>query len=284
MSYVELFETVIAGDFTSTDVMAFTATTFFAQFFRFFIACLVPFFIIFRFGKSFFHKYRMQEKPVEKARILYEVKYSLWTMLLFFLTNFLVLYLVKVGYFKIYTDFSEKGLGYFVLTCFYIVFVHDAFFYWTHRLLHTKWLFKKVHYVHHRNRDTNPITAFCFHPIETLIQVSAAVVLFGIIPLHPFAILFFNLWWTSMDIYGHVGHEFFPKFWRKKGVNLWASSAYHNLHHSKVTSNFGLYFTFWDRLMGTTDFKSYLKVLDRHADKISKDDREEISLDSKAFS
>jgi sterol desaturase/sphingolipid hydroxylase (fatty acid hydroxylase superfamily) len=27
--------------------------------------------------------------------------------------------------------------------------------------------------------------------------------------------------------------------------------VYHNLHHERFNGNYGLYFTFWDRLMGT---------------------------------
>jgi len=30
--------------------------------------------------------------------------------------------------------------------------LHDAWFYWTHRLLHTKSLYRSVHYVHHQSR------------------------------------------------------------------------------------------------------------------------------------
>lgn len=40
--------------------------------------------------------------------------------------------------------------GYIVLTIVALDYLHDAWFYWTHRLLHWKLLYRHVHYLHHR--------------------------------------------------------------------------------------------------------------------------------------
>ncbi|MHA4894836.1 sterol desaturase family protein [Pedobacter sp. PWIIR3] len=40
------------------------------------------------------------------------------------------------------------------------------------------------------------------------------------------------------------------------------TSIHHNLHHSKFKGNYGLYFRFWDRLMGTEN-PNYVKEYDR---------------------
>ena len=37
-----------------------------------------------------------------------------------------------------------------VLTVVALDYLHDAWFYWTHRLLHWKPLYRHVHYLHHR--------------------------------------------------------------------------------------------------------------------------------------
>jgi hypothetical protein len=44
---------------------------------------------------------------------------------------------------------SVQG-GYMVLTVVALDYLHDAWFYWTHRLLHWKPLYRHVHYLHHR--------------------------------------------------------------------------------------------------------------------------------------
>ena len=39
----------------------------------------------------------------------------------------------------------------YMLACVLVLDVaHDAWFYWTHRLLHHKWLYRHVHYMHHQ--------------------------------------------------------------------------------------------------------------------------------------
>ena len=44
---------------------------------------------------------------------------------------------------------SVQG-GYMVLTVVMLDYLHDAWFYWTHRLLHWKPLYRHVHHLHHR--------------------------------------------------------------------------------------------------------------------------------------
>jgi sterol desaturase/sphingolipid hydroxylase (fatty acid hydroxylase superfamily) len=51
---------------------------------------------------------------------------------------------------------------------------------------------------------------------------------------------------------GHNGFEWAPKWWDRIPVlRLETPSIHHNLHHEKSRGNYGLYFTFWDRWMGT---------------------------------
>ena len=51
---------------------------------------------------------------------------------------------------------------------------------------------------------------------------------------------------------GHSGYELFPA--RADGRPLLpflTTVTHHDLHHAQAGWNFGLYFTFWDRVMGT---------------------------------
>jgi len=51
---------------------------------------------------------------------------------------------------------------------------------------------------------------------------------------------------------GHSGYEIFPrsatKHWFWKHIT---TVTHHDMHHEKGSANFGLYFTWWDKLMGT---------------------------------
>ena len=55
----------------------------------------------------------------------------------------------NVGATSLDPRFSLQG-GYMVLTVVALDYLHDAWFYWTHRLLHWKPLYRHVHHLHHR--------------------------------------------------------------------------------------------------------------------------------------
>jgi sterol desaturase/sphingolipid hydroxylase (fatty acid hydroxylase superfamily) len=55
-----------------------------------------------------------------------------------------------------------------------------------------------------------------------------------------------------INVLGHCNVELYPRSWATHPVMGWLnSSTMHNQHHLHLDRNFGLYFTFWDRLMNT---------------------------------
>ncbi|MBK6998392.1 MAG: sterol desaturase family protein [Lewinellaceae bacterium] len=67
------------------------------------------------------------------------------------------------------------------------------------------------------------------------------------------------------NVYGHLGYELFPPKMYKHTLGKWLNtSIYHNLHHEKFKGNYGLYFTFWDRLCGTLREDGLKKVEEVH--------------------
>jgi sterol desaturase/sphingolipid hydroxylase (fatty acid hydroxylase superfamily) len=138
------------------------------------------------------------------------------------------------------------------------IVIDDAWFYWTHRLLHANArLFKSIHKIHHRSIDTTPLTGLSFHPVESfIINIPLAVLplLLGVQPNFFFWAIYIS---TLNNILGHNGFEWAPKWWDRVPVlRLKTPSIHHNLHHEKSRGNYGLYFTFWDRWMGT-EFSDY---------------------------
>jgi len=133
-----------------------------------------------------------------------------------------------------------------------MVVVHDTYFYWTHRLIHYPKLFSKIHKVHHYFDNPSPWSAFSFHPFEAMISIGIIPIIVFFIPCHPFAIFTFLSYMTLINIMGHLGFETFSIRFRKSTLGQWHNtSTYHNIHHQKSKYNYGLYFTFWDRIMGT---------------------------------
>ena len=63
---------------------------------------------------------------------------------------------------------------------------------------------------------------------------------------------------------GHAGLELHPRGWASHPVLKWISTTtHHDMHHgTSYNHNYGFYFTWWDKLMGT-EHPDYVKTFDR---------------------
>ncbi|MEP0392095.1 MAG: sterol desaturase family protein [Erythrobacter sp.] len=137
-----------------------------------------------------------------------------------------------------------------------IVLVHDAYFYWIHRAMHTKALFKIAHLHHHKSRTPTPWTAYSFATLEAVVEAIYMPIFLIVtsaigIQYAGLAILFFLWHMIIRNVMAHAGSELFPAGWVDNPLTSWISTTtHHDLHHSSGY-NYGFYFTFWDRMMGT---------------------------------
>lgn len=182
-----------------------------------------------------------------------EIFYSVITTVIFTLIGFLILHpdLLR-PYTLIYSDIEKHGWTYLALSVILIIFTHDTYFYWTHRAMHSRFGMKFIHLVHHKSTNPSPWAAFSFHPLEAVVEAGILLVVAFIFPVHLLAIIIFMLFMTFYNVYGHLGWELYPKRFHKSKIGRWINtSVNHNQHHKKFEGNYGLYFLFWDRLMGT---------------------------------
>lgn len=71
----------------------------------------------------------------------------------------------------IYYDINDYSYIYFVVSIFLHIIFNEFFTYWIHRILHTNdYLYRKLHYIHHRSIDITPFASFSFHPIDSFFQ------------------------------------------------------------------------------------------------------------------
>jgi lathosterol oxidase len=184
---------------------------------------------------------------------LREIGYSVTTICIFAVVP---LFLIKdpdmAVHTTLYRDISEYGWAWFILA-FPVMFVmHDTYFYWTHRLMHHPKLFKYFHLVHHQSTNPSPWAAYAFHPLEAVVEVGIFVVFLFTIPIHKLHFFLFFLMSIIYNVYGHLGWELYPKGFSRNAIGKWINtSVNHNLHHQYFKGNYGLYFLFWDRVMGT---------------------------------
>ena len=159
-----------------------------------------------------------------------------------------------LGITRFYTDVSKYGIAYLVGSFFFILLLQDTYFYFIHRLFHRPKLFKWLHRGHHRSIEPTPWTSFAFDPPEAFIQAIFLVAIVFFIPLHYITLLAILMTMTIWSIFNHLGFELFTGSTRYTWLSKWFIGAKHHLlHHQKYNIHYGLYFTFWDRLLGTQD-------------------------------
>jgi sterol desaturase/sphingolipid hydroxylase (fatty acid hydroxylase superfamily) len=74
------------------------------------------------------------------------------------------------------------------------------------------------------------------------------------------------------NVYGHLGYELYPKGFASSRIGLWINtSVNHNQHHQYFNGNYGLYFLWWDRWMGTLR-EDYSKEFDAVKTRVSTQD------------
>jgi sterol desaturase/sphingolipid hydroxylase (fatty acid hydroxylase superfamily) len=211
--------------------------------------------VFYVYQKKRFARLKIQKEVPAPGIIQQEILFSSFTLLTYCGTSWLVFQWENAGITKIYRDLHTHSYYYFVLSVAAMVIIHDAYFYWTHRLLHLPRLFRWVHKTHHLSHNPTPWASFSFHPLEALVSAGIIPLIVFLIPCHPFALFSFLTFMTLINVMGHLGYETFPKRITNGKIWKWQNtSTNHNLHHQHSRYNFGLYFTVWDRLMNTYSF------------------------------
>lgn len=188
-----------------------------------------------------------------RGQIGWEIGHSVASMMVFGLTAGAIVLANWAGYrTRIYGDIGRHGVAYYYASIVLAVVTHDAYFYWTHRLMHHPRLFHRVHRTHHRSTNPTPWAAYSFSLPEAAVQAGVGPLVLYTIPMHYSAFLIFMTWQIIFNVFGHCGFEIFPKwFLRTRMGGFLNTPTHHALHHEKVSANYGLYFSYWDRWAGT---------------------------------
>ncbi|MGH1337734.1 MAG: sterol desaturase family protein [Aureispira sp.] len=219
---------------------------------RYFLFAGVPFLIFYWLFPKLFRQSKLQESTAPSKGFLREIIHSIQTSCILVAVGVLILETPLIQYTQFYAApdmYSEAWIFGSVLLS---LVVHDTYFYWMHRVLHHPILYKRFHFVHHQSINPSPWASYSFHFVEGILEALIVPILLVLIPLHPLALLLFTGISFAINVYGHLGYEIAPKWLRHsfffKIIN---TSVHHNLHHSSFRGNYGLYFRFWDKVMGT---------------------------------
>lgn len=195
---------------------------------------------------------KINPKPHSPGQYRKEIRWSLITSLLFGVTGAFIAWGWQRDVFKIYEDTYVYGLWYLPVSILIAMLLQETYYYWIHRLMHHKSLYRLVHQVHHDSHIASPWTSFSFHPLEGMLQAAFLPAILLFLPMHPAALVIYLTIMTISSAINHLDIEIYPARFGQHRVGRWLIGAtHHSLHHKQFRYNYGLYFTFWDQWMGT---------------------------------
>ena len=141
------------------------------------------------------------------------------------------------------------GIGGAVLSLVASLVLFDTWFYWMHRLLHNRPLYRRVHRWHHLTVTPVTWSNNSDRLIDNLFLQSYWFVAHLLIPIAPAALFAHKIYDQITGIIGHSGYE-------HGGRWCWPPSplvgvTHHDQHHQFFHCNYATHFTWWDRVMGT---------------------------------
>ncbi len=218
---------------------------------RYLVAAGIAFLACRALARRYRHRLVRGELP-PRSQLHREIAYSASTIAIFAAAGTGLWLGSRAGVFRLYDDIADHGWPYFALSIAALVVAQDAYFYWTHRAMHHRRLFRLVHRVHHLSSNPSPWAAYAFAPAEAVVHAAFVPLATLVMPVHHLALFTFLGIMIVRNVIGHLGIELLPAGF----IRRWpwtTTTTHHALHHHRPHGNYGLYFTWWDRIAGTTD-------------------------------
>jgi Delta7-sterol 5-desaturase len=205
---------------------------------------------------------KINKRAYPSGQFKKEIKWSLITSLLFSVAGTITIILWQKGYTKVYTKIDEYGWWYLPVSLVIFMLLQETYYYWMHRWMHIPSIYKIVHKVHHESKIASPFTAFSFHPLEGLLQAIFLPILLMILPMYYYIIIVLLTIMTFSSVINHLDIEIYPKNLHTTWTKWVIGATHHSFHHKQFKYNYGLYFTFWDKIK-KTESPDFEKKIDR---------------------
>jgi sterol desaturase/sphingolipid hydroxylase (fatty acid hydroxylase superfamily) len=195
---------------------------------------------------------KIREATPPARQLFAEFGFSVRSIAVFSTVGLVTFVMARAGYLPGPKLAASWGPVWFWVSLVLMIIGHDTWFYWTHRLIHDPRLFRRFHRRHHKSHNPSPFTAYSFDLGEAAINALYVPLWMMVVPTPWGAVGLFMLHQIVRNTIGHSGYELFPA--RKDGKPLLpflTAVTHHDLHHAQAGYNYGLYFTFWDKVMGT---------------------------------
>jgi Delta7-sterol 5-desaturase len=220
--------------------------------FRYFLAAGIFYYFYYIKYREKYESKKLSRRRPNSAQLKKEIKWSILSSAIFAVAGTILFYFYEKGLTAIYLDLSLVDTIYIPMSLLLVLLIHETYYYWIHRWMHKPSVYRRVHKVHHDSLTPTPWTAFSFHPWEAMIMAVIIPIVLIFLPIHLSVIMFYLILMTVSSVINHLDIEIYPEAFRNSKLGKqFIGATHHHFHHSEFNTNYGLYFTFWDKWMKT---------------------------------
>ena len=206
--------------------------------------------------KGFLNPIKLQSRSY-KANIL---KKRL-PLILFNLLTLILVTGIGLYFFADYIISDFISLEWIIVEVLFVLFIDDFYFYFFHRFMHeNKYIYRKIHSIHHRATTPFPSEYLYTHPLEWMGGMPGpfiGILLLGGVSICSFWLLLIIRNLHELDIHSGLKSNPLIKYFPFAGTN-----EHHDLHHSIFDGNYASSFVFLDKVF-KTDIKSKPRFYNR---------------------
>ena len=187
---------------------------------------------------------------IQFKKIEYKVLKNRLPLILFNISVLIMFNFIGVKYFHhvFLTEYISP------IICFtqiiFVLIVDDFFFYLLHRIMHeSKYIYKKIHKIHHRANVPIPLEYIYVHPLEWMsgmIGPFLGMYFIGGIAFESYCIYLIIRNLHEIHIHSGIKTSIFYKI-----LPIYGSNEHHDIHHAKRDGNYASTFIIWDLIFRT---------------------------------
>ncbi len=222
------------------------------DFIALFAACYAGILVIYFVGSGVLHwlnarhpDRRIQSRP-QKNQIAMEIRYSVISLAS--ISAYLAggIFMQAKGWTIAPYELSVVSV---VVTFTISLVLYDAWFYWGHRLMHTKVMYR-FHAHHHKSIVPTPWSNNSDTLVGAFVEQSYFLVIVFVLPISPLVLIAHKIFDQVTGLIGHAGYEYFASPTARRPWPM-LCTTFHDQHHGHFNYNFANTFSWWDRMMGT---------------------------------
>lgn len=184
------------------------------------------------------------------GQIRREIRQSMVSILIFSIQGILI----QQGLINHWLYISYE-LNWWVIPQIIVLFLwNEIHFYLCHALLHTPFIMRRIHWVHHHSKEPTVFSTYSFHWAEAFLLGTVIFFPMLIYPFQAVAVLSLPVMSILINTLGHCNYDFFAGM---RPSHLLKFSYRHSMHHKYGKGNLGFLLPWFDYLFNTSSKKTH---------------------------